>query len=331
MACASDTTSEVYTITVSSNGHVLCGSVKLLLPYPERCKRVQSMCLGSQNYLFVADTKGFWQFSMAQKNLERVVVLQNDPPPIVRIHSISALQDRTMPFTDQDSRQLKILQNGGAVKVIAATEEESNKNGFGCHSTFGQPMCVCTEGASIFVTNGQIGTIKLVTNLKGTVEFLENLGKLYRAFSVHHKNQQHEDCTLKEAHQMVKAVSSYCNGTTENVKSRNHITSTTNGPQGTVSAKTAVSLSLLEKGLERLDKNTDTLSPGLSIKPEECLTIQVENVHAVSHFKHPTCTLLEYARDFGNSMKESLKRATKWSAYYFMLTRTIRFPRQRYS
>ena len=99
------------------------------------------------------------------------------------------------------------------------------------------------------------------------------------------------------------------------------MTSTINGPQGTFAAKTAVSLSLLEKGLERLDKNIDVLSPGFSIKPEVCLTIQVENVHAVSHFKHPTCTLLEYTRDFSNSMKESLKRATKWSAYYFTQAR----------
>lgn len=255
IACASDMTSEVYTITVSSNGHVLCGSVRPLLSYPERCKRIQSMCLSSQNYLFLADTKGFWQFSMSQKTLERVVVLQSDPPPIVRIHSISALQDGSIAFTDQDSRQLKILQSGGAVKVIAGTGEESNKNSSGSHSAFGQPMGVCTEGASMFVTDGQIGTIKLVTNLEGTIEFLENLGKLYRAFSVHHKHQQHENCTLKEAHQMVKAVSSYCNGTVENVKSRNSITSTINGPQGTIAAKTIVSLSLLVKGLERLDKN----------------------------------------------------------------------------
>ena len=61
----------------------------------------------------------------------------------------------------------------------------------------------------------------------------------------------------------------------------------------------------MENGLERLDKNIDVLSPTFSIKPEVCLTIQVENVHAVSHFKHPTCTLLEYARDFGNNMKET--------------------------
>ena len=128
IACASDMTSEVYTITVSANGHVLCGSVTPLPLYPERCNRVQSMCLGSQNYLFLADTKGFWQFTMSQKTLERIVVLQSDPPPIVCIHSISALQNGSIAFTDQDSRQLQILQRkGGAVKVIAGTREESNK------------------------------------------------------------------------------------------------------------------------------------------------------------------------------------------------------------
>jgi len=116
------------------------------------------------------------------------------------------------------------------------------------------------------------GTIKLVTNLEGTIEFLENLGKLYRAFLVHYKHQPHENCTLKEAHQMDKAVSSYCNGTIENVKSRNGITSTTSGPQGTIAAKTVVSLSLLENGLERLNKNIEVLSPTFSIKPEICLT-----------------------------------------------------------
>ena len=102
-----------------------------------------------------------------------------------------------------------------------------------------------------------------------------------------------------------RQFSSYCNVTVENVKSSNGITSTTNGPQGSITAKTAVSFSLSENGLERLDENM--LSPRFSIKPEVCLTIQVENVHAVSHFKHPTCTLLEYARDFGNNIKESLK------------------------
>ena len=58
---------------------------------------------------------------MAQKTLEGIVVLQSNTHPIMRIHSISALQDGSIAFTDQDSRQLKVLQSGGVVKVIAGT------------------------------------------------------------------------------------------------------------------------------------------------------------------------------------------------------------------
>ena len=35
-----------------------------------------------------------------------------------------------------------MLQSGGVMKVIAATEEESNKNGSGSHSAFGHPIGV---------------------------------------------------------------------------------------------------------------------------------------------------------------------------------------------
>ena len=35
------------------------------------------------------------------------------------------------------------------------------------------------------------------------------------------------------------------------------------------------------------------------------------------HLKHPTCTVLGYARDFGSKMHESLKRTTNWAAFYF--------------
>ena len=49
------------------------------------------------------------------------------------------------------------------------------------------------------------------------------------------------------------------------------------------------------------------------------LTTMVENLHAVSHFKSETFSLLRYAVDIGTYaiVKESLKRATKWSAKYY--------------
>ena len=39
--------------------------------------------------------------------------------------------------------------------------------------------------------------------------------------------------------------------------------------------------------------------------------MKVENLHAVSHFKHPTCIQLHYARDFGTTALESAKRIRK--------------------
>ena len=63
------------------------------------------------------------------------------------------------------------------------------------------------------------------------------------------------------------------------------------------------------KGLEWLDKNIDTLSPGFSIKPEVCLTIQP--------LQAPDLYSAGIFHGLSDSMKESLKRAIKWLAYYF--------------
>ena len=70
--------------------------------------------------------------------------------------------------------------------------------------------------------------------------------------------------------------------------------------------------------MEKIDINfTAEVNPDFKIKLEVCLTVQVDILHAVSHLKHPACAVLEYARDFGNTMHESLKRTTNWAAFYF--------------
>ena len=93
----------------------------------------------------------------------------------------------------------------------------------------------------------------------------------------------------------------------------------TNGPQGTVSKKTQVSLELLEQGMARLQNNLKNINEDYvgDVDLRTLLTTIVENLHAVSHFKNETFTALQYARDFGTIAKESLKRKTKWSAKYF--------------
>ena len=68
--------------------------------------------------------------------------------------------------------------------------------------------------------------------------------------------------------------------------------------------------------MNRLIENITSINPSF-IDLVELSTTQVENLHAVSHFKHETFSALNYSQDFGTIVKESLKRITKWAAKYF--------------
>ena len=74
---------------------------------------------------------------------------------------------------------------------------------------------------------------------------------------------------------------------------------------------------MINQGLARLQSNIAKINPELTVNPEALLTVKVKNLHAVSHFKHPTCMQLHYARDFGTTALESAKRMTQWSTFYF--------------
>ncbi|PFX13375.1 hypothetical protein AWC38_SpisGene22544 [Stylophora pistillata] len=50
---------------------------------------------------------------------------------------------------------------------------------------------------------------------------------------------------------------------------------------------------------------------------EEMNKVQVENLHAVGHFKDQFPTLLLYAQNLANIVYESIKRVVPWSTYYF--------------
>ena len=47
-----------------------------------------------------------------------------------------------------------------------------------------------------------------------------------------------------------------------------------------------------------------------------CITTQVQNLHAVGHFKDEFPTVLNFACNLGNSVYETIKMITTWAAYY---------------
>ena len=51
------------------------------------------------------------------------------------------------------------------------------------------------------------------------------------------------------------------------------------------------------------------------MQPIQCMTLDIEKFHASVHTKQLNISMLEYARSFGATMKESIKRLTHWAAY----------------
>ena len=51
------------------------------------------------------------------------------------------------------------------------------------------------------------------------------------------------------------------------------------------------------------------------MQPIKCMTLDIENFHASVHTKQLNISMLEYARSFGATMKESIKLLTHWAAY----------------
>ena len=90
------------------------------------------------------------------------------------------------------SKQVKILKitaTNKEIMVIAGLGEDGNKDG--TQASFSQPMGICVENKeNVLVTDAQVGAVKLITDARAAVQFLENLGNLYEAFSVHPKHKR---------------------------------------------------------------------------------------------------------------------------------------------
>ena len=195
--------------------------------------------------------------------------------------------------TDVGGRQVK-WYNPSTKKVesLAGDGSEGAQDGTGKACGFVQVHDICSVSDTPFTTDAAAGKIKLMTGLCGTKDFLEHLGILYGTFGITCKASTSQPITPELAIQNLNTVDEYMKPTVMNVKETNNLKedSTTNGPQGAVSQKTQTSIELLLKGVKSLMSKVTNVNPNYkdAIDWKTLLTTIVENLHAVSHFKHGT-------------------------------------------
>ncbi|KAL9966337.1 hypothetical protein ACROYT_G024391 [Oculina patagonica] len=312
-ACTTDRC--IMSIHIQKDGIGLRGDYQSLITYGSDWEKVSSLCINNDK-LYVAHQKGVEEVSLV--NLRTVRVISAGGEECLMPHTLAPYGDGIVVSDPERHCVLKWSSSVRNVQVFAGDSTPGNNDGIATKCRFFQPSGICSEFNNVvYICDTQTSCIKVFTTLKKTAEFLKGIGELFAAFSIHEKHHKYDLCDLTTA---IRRVGMCLQVLEENVASIRELNiclpSSLNGPEGSVAAKTVDSVKLLKWGLERLKQNlapfgfedTNLLS---------CMTLDIENLHSVVHHKSQVSTAFRYARDFGSTTKEGLKRTTSWSAYYF--------------
>ena len=137
------------------------------------------------------------------------------------------------------------------VETLMGTGKEGTNDGTGETCTFAQVHGMCCLQNTIFVSDVAAKIVKIFSPITGTVSFLQTLGKLYDSFAIGAQTVDSVSLSLQDAVNNVSSVNEYIKSTAATVKQHYNMkeAAATNGPEGTVSKKTQVSLELLEQGM----------------------------------------------------------------------------------
>ena len=320
LVASSDVEQAIYTIALEMDGVVVNGSVTFFSKYPNGCEEVISMCV-NDNILHVSH-KGMpgGVTAISMSDLMVNMILKNGTVQCSESSHVAPYRNGIL-FVDTEDHQIKAKFPSEDVIVIAGSGKEGNSNGKAEDACFSQPMGICVEcDQNIFVADAQTGSVKLITTIKGMVEFLRHLGLLYKAFSVHVKHQTVPKLSLDEAIKHLETLNNFLKESVGNVMAifeKPCKPCKPSGTMGTVSSQTLSSVGMILEGLRALKQLLKELNPAYEVDLHTCLTVQVENLHAIGHFKEQFPTLLEYARNLANTVYESIKRVVQWAAYYY--------------
>ena len=181
-----------------------------------------------------------------------------------------------------------------------------------------QPSGLCSElDCNLMLCDSQLGEVSIITGLQGGAEFLELLERCTdllvstRTTVLWYMYL----CPLTSQYEAnIKSVADYIKSSVDEVKG---ITgkNTTNGPMEPYLPRQPP----LFKCFLMVSRSwIPTLNWWMEISVEIWKVAWLEPLHAAHHHKHEAgAHVTDYARGFGNTAKEGLKRTTRWAAHYF--------------
>ena len=164
------------------------------------------------------------------QNKTWVSVLQSTQD--VHVHGLAFLNGLLL-FTDPKHHRI-CTHKDNQVQTWAGSDREGSQDGPVMLSSFGQPTGITTEREqNTYIVDTQMGSVKLLVDLKPTALFLSNIGQLYAAFGVHMKRKKSISAPIVQGVQTVEDINDYIQAITRDVQEDIGKT-VTNGPEGTV-------------------------------------------------------------------------------------------------
>ena len=229
-------------------------------------------------------------------------------------------------FTSDGDHRLYFWQSS-QITTFAGGCESGSRDGTAQFARFYELSAISVEfDHVVYLSDYATGSIRMITTLKNTSSFLEAVGKLATAFSVHEKHQNYDTKTMDEAIALVTQCNNTLQANEEIIRQKHrNLPKSLNGPEGNISAKTMKSICLLLWGLSKLKSNLDEFGFD-SINLLSCMTLDIEHLHSTVNFKHGVQSMLQYARSFSSSIKESVKALTNWSVFYYTSNQARWYP-----
>ena len=271
---------------------------------------VNSIC-ELKDKLFIAHDDGIDIFDLLSKEYTRYV-------PNKKVFQVRPFKNGII-FTAPYENQIFYKEEEKDLAVFAGNGDKIHRLGIVEECSFCKPCGLAVEFDNIlYVTDFAANRVNILTPTKETARLLESLHNLYDAFSIHENKGVYELKTLSRALELLQLSHAFLEENSKNIKQTvmEELPKSLNGPQGSVAAKTILSVKMILTGVRRLKAITENQNHK-QVNLLSCLTLDVEHFHSTTHFKSITLSMSQYCRSFGAAVKESMKRISDWGVFYY--------------
>lgn len=215
---------------------------------------------------------------------------------IVSIHSKYEQQHQKNFFSDPIKRvvySFDHLKEPISLEKFAGNGEEKNIDGPTSSCSFKQPCGIAIEfNEVVYITDAKSASIHVVTNLKKNVEFLQSIGSLHDAFSVHAKGEKMDHLPLHEASKRIKSCLDFLLSNQLSIREdiSQPLPLSLDGRHGNVASKTINSVDLVYWAVNRLDEIRLKYDYNY-INLMSCTSLDVEHFHATTHYYNPVLSM----------------------------------------